>query len=161
MMSEKMKTKTFVLSRIILGLVFLVSGYLKALDIQDFVLTLYKIEYFSYDFSLTLSIIIIGFELTLGLLLIFGLYLNITLKIIIILLSLFTVFLISVLLFKLEIGCHCFGKLSNRNITYLDVLRNIILMLASILLFRFNRILKYNLSDNNIIHKIRLINNDK
>jgi uncharacterized membrane protein YphA (DoxX/SURF4 family) len=135
-MSEKLKTNVFVLSRIILGLVFLVSGYLKAMDIQSFAGTIYKIQFFTFQLAYFTAIIIVGLELLLGLFLVSGLYLNHILKVSFILLSAFTIFLLFVLVFDLQINCNCFGSLSKKNINSFDVLRNIIILSLNYILIK-------------------------
>lgn len=115
--------------RILLGALFVFSGYMKLLDMEEFIRVIYKINFISYDGAATLAILIIGFELLLGALLILGLFIKQTLLLTLFMLIGFTAFLAVVLIFKLEVkGCGCFGKLSKSQITYWEILRNLFLI---------------------------------
>ncbi len=118
-----------IILRLLIGGMFIFSGYMKSLNMDYFIQVIYKIKFISFDSATNLAFIIVGMELLLGAMLILGLFLKITLKITLGLLVSFTVFLSSVLIFSLEVkGCGCFGRLSGDQITLLDIVRNLTLI---------------------------------
>ena len=115
--------------RILLGSLFLFSGYMKLLAMDEFIRVIYKINFISYDGASALAVLVVGFELLIGALLILGLFISQALHLTLLLLIGFTGFLAAVLIFNLEVkGCGCFGRLSTNQITCLDILRNLFLI---------------------------------
>ncbi|MFI3330346.1 MAG: DoxX family protein [Rikenellaceae bacterium] len=110
-----------ILARIFLGLVFVFSGFVKAIDpwggaikIGDY-LTAFSLDYFLFlDFPLAVTLS--SFELCLGLMLILGLASKITAKLTFIFMSFFTVLTLVIALTNPVSDCGCFGdavKLTN------------------------------------------------
>ncbi len=97
-----------IILRLLIGGMFIFSGYMKSLNMDYFIQVIYKIKFISFDSATNLAFIIVGMELLLGAMLMLGLFLKITIG----LLVSFTVFLSFMLFFNLEVkGCRCFGRI--------------------------------------------------
>jgi uncharacterized membrane protein YphA (DoxX/SURF4 family) len=117
---------------------------MKLLDMDGFVRVIYKINFISFEGASILAIVIVGFELLIGPMLILGLFIKETLYLTFVLLLAFTGFLAVVLLFDLEVqGCGCFGKISSNHISILDIIRNLVLIGLSLLLIKNRQRCRY------------------
>ena len=100
--------------RTLLGLLFIVSAILKLFPIEAFdAKILEQVPFISWTFSMVLARAIIGFELTLGILIIAGLWMKkIVYPITLATLAFFTLILIySLIRFGNQPNCGCFGEL--------------------------------------------------
>jgi len=130
----------FTILSILLGAVFIFSGYTKLYPVELFEATFVDIGVSSWATAPYLARIMIGFEFLIGLLLIFNLYFNkTTLKLTIFVLALFTIYLFILMLVEGNKGnCKCFGD-------YLvftpleSIVKNIIMIIVAILLYIFHK----------------------
>lgn len=125
--------------RILTGLVFMFSGFVKGVDPLG---TAYKIEDYFYAYhtewaiplALTLSIILCAFEFTLGVMLILNLFQKLSSWMVLIMMSFFTVITFFDAINNPVPDCGCFGdaiKLTNWETFY----KNIVLMVLVLMLF--------------------------
>jgi uncharacterized membrane protein YphA (DoxX/SURF4 family) len=149
-MSDKVKIYIMLTLRILLGCVFLFSGYMKLQSVSDFSFLFLKIEFIPEIFVPVLVYIIIIMEILVGLFLLLGLYYNIILWLTFYIICFFTFFILFVILFKLELSCQCFGILSKRQITIIDVIRNLILIGIINILHKYKSISTHYSVDNYI-----------
>jgi len=99
--------------RIVVGLVFFVSGFLKIIDIESFRDIMISLGLFNGSLSFLASIVIPVLELLLGLLLVLGVYTRVTAIHINVLIILFSWVIFYVLNNKPELLCGCFGTFFN------------------------------------------------
>jgi len=128
-----------IISRILVGLVFIFSGFVKGVDPLG---TAYRItDYFqvyhmdwAIPLSLTLSVILCSFEFVLGVLLVLNVKMKQTAWLVLLMMSFFTVVTFVDALHNLVPDCGCFGdavKLTNWETFY----KNIVLMVFTLLVF--------------------------
>ncbi len=122
-----MKVVSFI-SRLILGLIFIVSAVLKFISLDEFGLYIYSFEFLSFDFSSLAARVLVIFEFLLGVFILTFSYLkliNLTTLITIILFSTF-------LLWRILVGdtdsCHCFGTVVDMNPTE-SLIKNVVILL--------------------------------
>lgn len=98
------------LCRYLLGAQFIISALLKLWSVDAFGTYIYGLDIFSFELSGVAARLLIGFEFTLGILLITRFFLKAVDWVAFLTLSLFSLFLLS-LLWKGEDGnCYCFGE---------------------------------------------------
>ncbi|MFN6038940.1 MAG: MauE/DoxX family redox-associated membrane protein, partial [Bacteroidota bacterium] len=122
----------------LMGLVFVYSGYTKLSPIEPFEFTFVDLGVASWKTAPIIARLLIGLEFLIGLLLIFGLYMKrITLKIMIFLLLMFTVYLIVILIKDGNNGnCGCFGNALA--MTPLQaIIKNLIMIGFGVILYKF------------------------
>ena len=93
-MSYTTLNKIKIVFRCLVGLVFLFSAYLKVIAINGFEIYVYTVNPFNLNFSFFFARLIIGVEFTIGILLLLGYRYKIIHTISIVLLSIFSIFLI-------------------------------------------------------------------
>jgi len=124
--------------RIIIGFIFIYSGYVKIIDTAGFsdAVSNYKLlPLFAINFA---AVILPWIEITSGLLLLFGITGKENAFIINLLLSLFIV-AIAVSLFRgLNINCGCFGTVGGTKVGLLKIIENSILLFMGILVMIFD-----------------------
>ena len=121
-----------------MGLVFVYSGYTKLSPIEPFEFTFVDLGVASWKTAPIIARLLIGLEFLIGLLLIFGLYIKrFTLKIMIFLLVMFTVYLIVILIKDGNNGnCGCFGNALA--MTPLQaIIKNLIMIGFGVILYKF------------------------
>ncbi len=131
------------MSRFILGILFIFSGFVKAIDPLG---SAYKFSDYFYAFgldfmdaiSLPLGIILAAFEFMLGCVLILGLQKRMVYWILLIFMSFFTLLTLVIAITDPVTDCGCFGDaiiLSN----WETFIKNLVFMVFAIVLFRFRR----------------------
>ena len=122
--------------RMILGLLFLVSGILKIMDPVQFVNDIDNYRMLPYILVTLMAIILPWLELLCGIALITGIFKHGAALIILILSVIFLTAIISVLFRGLDISCGCFslGESASR-IGFTKLLENILLLLAAAVLY--------------------------
>lgn len=131
---------------LILGSVFLLSGFAKSLNISDFAMLIANYGFDRFQF---LAPIIVLSEIFLGLLLLFQISLKKTAFIGGLLVSIFTVIYSYELIFNGIQDCGCFGRISILNSSPIfTFIRNVILLLLFVIVWRKaeNRSIKANKS---------------
>mgnify|MGYP003553461606 FL=1 len=107
-MSYTTLNKIKIVFRCLVGLVFLFSAYLKVIAINGFEIYVYTVNPFNLNFSFFFARLIIGVEFTIGILLLLGYRYKIIHTISIVLLSIFSIFLITQLVAGSKENCFCF-----------------------------------------------------
>ncbi len=93
-----------------LGLIFILSGVLKLMSVQDFELYVYGFGFLSFDYSVLISRILISIEILIGVLLLLGIYLHQVVRISFVILAGFSVFILYLIVAGNREHCHCFGN---------------------------------------------------
>lgn len=129
----------FTLLSVLLGLVFLFSGYTKLYPIELFEITFVDIGVASWKMAPFIARIIIGLEFFLGVMLVLNLYLKkFTLKAVLALLVFFTGFLIITIIMQGNSGnCKCFGNMIEMT-PFESIIKNIVLIGLSLLIYFFH-----------------------
>ena len=131
-MSISTLNKIKIAFRILVGLIFIASAYLKIIAINGFEIYVYTVNPFNLSFSFIFARLIIGVELVIGVLLILGYRYRLVNAVSITLLSIFSIFLITQLIAGSKENCFCFGDAIS--FTPLEsLIKNIVLI--SILIF--------------------------
>ena len=120
------------LSSKLVGSVFILAAILKLISIDEFEIYIYSFDILNFLFTTFVSRIIIIGEFILGLFLILKINYKFTLRISLLTLSLFTLFLIYVAIFRQDANCHCFGELVELN-PLESIIKNLILILLLLL----------------------------
>ncbi len=127
--------------RIIVGLVFILSAVFKLLSIDVFELYVFSFQIFDFDLSSVLSRLMIGIEMTIGILLITNIHFKKTWRISILLLILFSAFLIFQIIRGNNENCHCFGDLLKlsplESLIKNSVLLGLLLLIKNEVVFQF------------------------
>lgn len=97
--------------RIIIGSTFLVAAILKMFSVDEFEIYIYSFEIINFLITTILSRLLIAGELLLGLFLIFNIRPKLTWTTSMIVMLLFTLFLIFTAIFRNDSNCHCFGDI--------------------------------------------------
>ena len=129
----------FTILSTLLGLVFIFSGYTKLYPIELFEITFVDIGVSTWKIAPFIARVMIGLEFFLGIMLVLNLYLKkFTIKAVIALLGIFTVFLIITIIMQGNSGnCKCFGNMIE--MTPLEsIIKNIILLCFSLLIYFFH-----------------------
>ncbi|MFC1565017.1 MauE/DoxX family redox-associated membrane protein [candidate division KSB1 bacterium] len=116
--------------RVILGILFLFSGVIKILDFELFVSAVKSFKIIPLQFNYSFSIVIVSLEVTSGIYLIFGIFIECSLTILYSLIFLFSTALLKVLLLKENnFSCNCLGIFSEYmgDISVLNIIFNLIL----------------------------------
>jgi len=101
--------------RVIIGLLFVVSAVSKLMSIDSFEVYIYSFNVFSYVTTTFLSRMLIATEFFIGLCLVFRLFYRKIWWVTLVMLVLFSVFLLYVIRFRSGDNCHCFGELIDMN----------------------------------------------
>ncbi|MBU0765960.1 MAG: DoxX family protein [Bacteroidetes bacterium] len=134
--------------RVLLGLVFIYSGMAKLYPAEPFELFIFDRGIFDFTLSVILVRLIIGTEIALGVVLLINIFTKIFIRLTVLLLIIFTGFLIYMAIFKTETeNCNCFGEYFALT-TVESIIKNLILIGLSIFIilknkeftFRFRRI---------------------
>ena len=142
------------ISRVVLALVMVLSGFVKAVDPQG---TMYKLqEYadafsvslFSADWLLFFAVILAAFEFLIGVFLFMGVYRKFIAFVVFMVFLLFTPFTLYIAMSDIVSDCGCFGDaigLSNKA----SFLKNLFLLLLSFIVFLGRRRFVVNLTSKN------------
>lgn len=125
------------ITRIAIGLLFVVSAILKLISVNEFELYIYSFNIVGFSFSAILARLIISFELLCGILFITRFYFK---KIWWLLFSTtigFTLLLIYIAIFRDDSNCHCMGAFVELNPGF-SILKNVGILVAMIFTLRTN-----------------------
>ena len=120
------------LSSKLVGCVFIIAAVLKLISIDEFEIYIYSFDILSFLLTTFVSRIIIVGEFILGLFLILKINYKFIWKTSLIILILFTLFLIYAAIFREDSNCHCFGDLVELN-PLESIIKNLILILLLLL----------------------------
>lgn len=131
-----MKKVLSILLRLLLGGAFLFSAYAKLFPIEPFEVLLLQQGIVSWEIAPFFSRALIASEAILGILIILGIYQKPVLKITILILLIFTVYILFILLkYGNEADCGCMGEIKLN--PYESILKNVILFGLAACLLRF------------------------
>ncbi len=131
----------YILLRIIIGAFFIGSAVTKLISIDSFEVFIYSLGLLNLDLSFLAARLVLSFELFTGILLITGIGLRVVIPATIALLTLFTAFIIWLMMFRSNSHCFCFGdivKISN----LWSVVKNIVLIMLLLVIARQPRATK-------------------
>ena len=120
------------LSSKLVGCVFIIAAILKLISIDEFEIYVYSFDILSFLLTTFVSRIIIVGEFILGLFLILKINYKFIWETSLIILILFTLFLIYAAIFREDSNCHCFGELIELN-PLESIVKNLILILLLLL----------------------------
>jgi hypothetical protein len=121
--------------RFILGGIFIYSAYTKIISIDTFELFIFRHEFFSWALVVIIARIIIFIELAIGISLLFNLFTKQILRFTIVLLFVFSIYLLYIIITGENISnCNCFGT-SIELSPYESLLKNIVSIILCIILF--------------------------
>ena len=136
------------LFRLFVGFIFIYAGIEKISDPSAFSTAIYNYKLLPISLVNFLAITLPWIELTAGLLLLFGVYVKENSSIISILLVIFFIAIAVSLARGLNIECGCFGTSSGSKIGLIKLGENLVLILMSSLLIKFDSNL-FSLEENN------------
>ncbi len=131
--------KIYLLLRMILGIIFIISSIFKQITINDFIETIKSYEILPPDAAQPVALLICITEMLIGIMIIFNIYGKPAVRISMIMLIFFISFTIYSMATGKEWICNCFGSLFSQKINYLVLLRDIIFLCVSIIV-----LIKYN-----------------
>ncbi len=123
--------------RNLIGLFLIFSAYSKLFPIEHFELYIFSHTYIGFNLASAIAVLIISVELTLGVLLLLNVYTKKVIFINILLLAIFSLYLIYLLIIGNNENCHCLGAEFKLN-PLESLLKNIIILGLSILLYYKN-----------------------
>ena len=131
-MNYKLRTKNYKLIKDILrigiGGMFVIAAILKLMSIDEFEIYIYSFNVLNFLLTSFVSRIIIAGEFILGLFLILKINYKFTWNATMIVLLLFTLFLIYAAIFRNDTNCHCFGQLVELSPVE-SIIKNVIAMI--------------------------------
>lgn len=125
------------ISRIILGLIFMTAGAEKISDPESFAVAIENYRLFPVITINLIALTLPWLEFVIGLFLIFGIYVKENVFIINVLLVLFIIFVLSAFLRGLDIECGCFGTRDGQKVGIYKILENMGLLLLGLQLLFF------------------------
>jgi uncharacterized membrane protein YphA (DoxX/SURF4 family) len=131
----QMKAYIVLIIRIFLGLVFLLSGISKLLELSSFTATINNFQIVPLCFSKSVAIVLACLESGSGLMLLLGFQTKVSSGIVVILLIIFLAAIIPVLATGQEMDCGCFGSLSHDKVGSGLLVRDVILLGLAAFLF--------------------------
>ena len=137
MLSNSSKKKFIIVLQIILGLVFLISGFTKLIDLDRFSEALANFKLINNEILNIVKYLLPILEIALGIFIISNLNSSLPSFISALILSFFTALIVAKLFEGEEINCGCFGALSSEKLNLFSVFRNILLTLVAILISAF------------------------
>lgn len=123
-----MKAYVALIIRVFLGLIFLLSGFSKLIDLNSFVQTIESFQITPISVSISLAILLACLESGSGLMMLIGFQTKVSSGIAVILLIIFLAAIIPVLTTGQEIDCGCFGSLSHDRVGSGLLIRDVILL---------------------------------
>ena len=119
--------KVKLILKILLGLVFILSGVLKLIDVDKFELYVYSFNFLSLSLSYIAARLLIAFEFLLGVALVVNIFNKYVMRTTLITLVGFTLFLLYLILIGRTDNCHCFGEYVQFN-PIESIVKNVIFM---------------------------------
>ncbi len=136
------------LIRVLIALLFIVTGAEKIVDPHQFSVAILKYRLFNLFFANIIAIYLPWFELIVGILLLFGSYIKENIILIDLLLLFFNILIITAMIRGLNIDCGCYGTAGAMRVGFTKLLENFgIIGLSFILLFAHSFNSKPNISN--------------
>lgn len=141
-----MKPEKSVFIQYLLGVVFIASGITKLMSIDDFQIFIYSLNIVNLNFSVSLTRIIIGIEISIGLLYLVRIYQKPVSYVTLALMIIFTTFVFYLELSNSSEDCHCFGTIIQFSNTT-TILKNIIIIILVVysMIYGKQKKFKYNI----------------
>ena len=117
--------------KMLLGALFLVSALMKLIDIDKFELYVYSFDILSLGLSYIAARLVIGFEFLLGIALSVNIYNKYTIRLTLLTLMVFTLFLVYAVLIGRTDNCHCFGEFVAFD-PIESIIKNIVFIIATL-----------------------------
>jgi uncharacterized membrane protein YphA (DoxX/SURF4 family) len=136
-MRRKILEILFIVVRIAIGGIFIVSSIPKLRQPYDFLASVYSYEIVGPMFGLGVAIILPWVELFAGICLVGGIFVSGALLVSICLCLIFSFVLASALFSGLDISCGCFGSADGTVISYWSLIRALVLLLASVAVYSY------------------------
>ena len=124
--------------RLILGLIFVVAGIEKALDVRLFLFTVQQLDVFPAPVILPAVIVVIAWEISVGLAMLLGFYTRIAAGLLAALLLSFIAVISLALIHDKTVDCGCFGSAVSEHLGLGVILRDILLMIGCVWLIARN-----------------------
>ena len=132
--------KVFILVlRLLIGVLFVYSSADKVLDPERFAIAVRAYKLLPVSLTNLFALVLAWAELLAGIMLIFGVWTRKAAAALLLLLAMFTVAIATTIIRGLAIDCGCFSNEGGSQTGYLLVLRNLFLMVASLMIMRFER----------------------
>ena len=128
-----------IIARLVLGGILIYASWDKILDPAGFAKAVQNYRFLPVETVNLFALVIPWLELVCGLLLIFGMFTKGSSFVVVLLLLSFIVASSAALARGLDIGCGCFSNSGADPITYWYLLREVILVLLSLQIFRYDR----------------------
>lgn len=125
------------ITRIYLALVFILSGLDKISNLSAFATSIENYDLLPIQIINLIAIVIPWIEVITGALLLLGFYIKENSIIIGVLLSVFTLAVLSAVLRNLDIDCGCQGTFDGQKVGILKIIENVSLIIVSILSIKF------------------------
>ena len=114
--------------RVILGLIFVLAGFAKALDARSFLLTVQQLDLFPAPSILPAAIVVIACEICFGLALLVGFQTRISAGLLAALLLSFVAVISFALVHGKAVDCGCFGSMASERLGVGVLLRDILMI---------------------------------
>jgi uncharacterized membrane protein YphA (DoxX/SURF4 family) len=125
-----MKKILFLILRVAISVIFIVAGIGKSLEFQAFVAQLDQISSLYENATVFIAIIIIASEIVSGIFLLLGLYIQLTSRIGLLIIAIFSMYLITLLLNGKGQACGCFGSVLHGEGPLFSMVRNLLIFLG-------------------------------
>lgn len=140
--------------RVILGLIFVPAGFIKALDTRSFLFTIQQLDLLPFPAILPVAIVVIACEICFGLTLLVGFQTRISAGLLAALLLSFVAVISFAMFHGKAVDCGCFGSMASEPLGLGVLLRDILLIAGCLWLIVRNKI---NANDNSLEKYERVI----
>ena len=129
----------YITIRILFGIVFIFSGVVKLYPIEPFEVLITDAGIANWNVAPFLARIMISFEISIGIFIIINLFPKLTIKLSLITLLIFNLFLLYTIIFRKDISdCGCFGTMINLT-PWQSFIKNIFLIISGFLILKITR----------------------
>ncbi len=136
----------FIVLRILVGITFVFSAYVKMFPAELLELAIVETSIVGWSVAPFVARLLIGVEFFLGIMLITGLYSRLTIKVSILVLSVFTVYLLVILITQgNQDNCNCFGM--DFALTPLQsIIKNILMLISLFFILKYTKVFEWRYS---------------
>lgn len=129
------KSWLLLIIRVVVGSVFLISGFSKIITVSEFAVTISLLTNLPHALALITAIVVAGFELLFGVCLTIGLLTRFSSAAITILLVLFLAVIVHSLIAEQNINCGCFGSWTEDKIDGVLLTQDLFLFCLTLIIF--------------------------